>query len=69
MVGTTHDPKNLIGRVGLTGNVWLTMINGKVVFENNELVGIDERKLAREADRAHEKALRNPCPAFQKAKD
>ena len=43
--------------------------DGKVVFENNELVGIDERKLAREADRAHEKALRNPCPAFQKAKD
>ena len=66
MVGTTHDPKNLIGRVGVTGNVWLTMIGGNVVFRDNALVGIDERKLAADADRAHEKALRTPCPAFRK---
>lgn len=64
LVGALHDPKNLIGRVGLTGNVWLTMINGKVVFRDNQLVGVDEKKLAMEGDKAHEKALRIPCPSF-----
>lgn len=64
MVGTAHDPKNLIGRVGTTGNVWLTMVNGKVVFENNKLVNIDERRLAELGDKAHEKAMRIPCKSF-----
>ncbi|MDO4479391.1 MAG: amidohydrolase [Lachnospiraceae bacterium] len=62
--GAIHDPKNLIGRCGVTGNVWLTMVNGKVVFKDNQLVGIDEKKLAREGDLAQEKCLRNVCEAF-----
>ena len=32
-----------------------------------KLTGIDERRLAVEADRAHESALRSQCPVFQKA--
>ena len=67
LVGATHDPKNLIGRVGLTGNVAMTMIGGKIVFDGVKLTGIDERRLAVEADRAHESALRSQCPVFQKA--
>lgn len=50
MVGTDHDPQNLIGRVGATNNVYLTMVNGKVVYQNNRLVGIDEEALAKEAE-------------------
>ena len=69
LVGATHDPKNLIGRVGLTGNVAMTMIGGKIVFDGVKLAGIDERRLAVEADRAHESALRSQCPVFQKAGD
>ena len=69
LVGATHDPKNLIGRVGLTGNVAMTMIGGKIVFDGVKLTGIDERRLAVEADRAHESALRSQCPVFQKAGD
>lgn len=64
-VATSHDPKNIIGRVGLTGNVWLTMINGKVVFFDNKLVNIDERALAREGEKVYEKVLRDPCDAFK----
>lgn len=64
LVGTLHDPLNLIGRVGVTGNVWLTMINGKVVFEDNKLVNIDEKKLAREGENVCNRVLRDRSEAF-----
>lgn len=48
LAGTLHDPKNLIPRVGLTGPTWLTMVNGKVVYKDGHLVGVDEEKLALE---------------------
>lgn len=50
LVGTLHDPANLLARVGISGPVWLTMINGRVVFQHGELQTIDERKTAREAE-------------------
>lgn len=64
LAGTLHDPKNLLARVGVTGYVDLTMINGKVVFQNGVLTGVDERKLAREAERVCTQVLREPCQAF-----
>lgn len=64
LTGTLHDPRNVIGRAGVTGNVWLTMINGNVVFENNQLVNIDEKKLAAEGEKICDKVLREPCEAF-----
>ena len=64
MAGTLHDPRNVIGRAGITGNVWLTMINGKVVFENNKLVNVDEKRLAAEGEAVCNKVLREPCEAF-----
>ena len=51
MVGTSHDPQNLIGRVGATDHVWMTMINGRVVFENGRLAGVDETALAEQGNR------------------
>ena len=62
--GTLHDPKNLLARTGVTGYVDLTMVNGKVVFRDGELTGVDERKLAREGEEVCTKVLRNPCEAF-----
>ena len=50
LAGALHDPANLIPRVGLTGPVWLTMVNGKVRYREDELVGVDERELARKAE-------------------
>ena len=64
LAGTLHDPKNLLPRVGVTGYVDLTMINGKVVFQNGVLTGVDERQLAREAERVCTQVLREPCQAF-----
>jgi len=64
LAGAVHDPRNIIGRVGLTGNVYMTMVNGRVVYENGRLVNVDERGLAKEGERICDKVLREPCEAF-----
>jgi hydroxyatrazine ethylaminohydrolase len=64
--GAIHDPGNLLARVGLTGPVWLTMINGNIVFADGKLKDIDEEKLAREAEEVCTKVLRTPFNAFWK---
>ena len=64
LAGAVHDPKNLLARVGLTGNVWLTMINGTVVYKDGLLTGIDERTLASEGEAVCTRVIRNPSEAF-----
>lgn len=59
LTGTLHDPKNLLARTGITGPVWMTMINGKVMFENGVLTGVDEKKLAQEGEAVCTKVLRS----------
>lgn len=48
-VGTRHDPESLIAKVGVSGYVDLTMINGRIVWRNGEFPGLDEQKLAADA--------------------
>jgi hydroxyatrazine ethylaminohydrolase len=62
--GTSHDPANLLARVGVTGTVWLTMVNGRSVYADGTLVGIDEEKLVTEADAAYIRAIRDRSPAY-----
>lgn len=64
--GTRHDPANLLARAGVTGPVSLTMINGKVVYKDGELVGIDERQLLEKAETACDASIRNRCAAYKK---
>lgn len=64
LTGTLHDPKNLLARTGVTGSVALTMINGRVVYKNGLLTGVDERELARIGEQTCTRVLRNPCDAF-----
>ena len=64
LTGTEHDPRNLLARVGITGNVDLTMINGRVVYEDGMLQGVDERRLREEGEAVCTRVLRNPCEAF-----
>ena len=64
LTGTLHDPRNLLARVGVTGHVKLTMVNGRVVFADGHLTGVDERKLAREGEAVCTRVLREPCEAF-----
>ena len=64
LTGTEHDPKNLLARAGVTGPVALTMINGKVVYRNGIIQGVDERALRNAGEAVCNKVLREPCEAF-----
>ena len=37
-------PEEPAGKVGLTGPVWMTMINGNIVYKDGILKGVDERR-------------------------
>lgn len=64
LTGTLHDPRNLLARAGVTGPVALTMVNGRVVFKDGMLLGVDERELARQGEAVCTRVLREPCEAF-----
>ena len=64
MTGTIHDPKNLLARVGVTGNVWMTMINGKIVYENGRLTGVDEQKLREQGEAVCTRDIRNKFKGY-----
>lgn len=49
-VGTRHDPLSLIARVGIGMATDMTMINGRVVWQKGEFPGLDEAKLAADAE-------------------
>lgn len=65
MAGTLHDPANLLARAGVTGEVYLTMINGKVVFKEGTLTGIDEEALLEKAEKACDASIRDRCSAYK----
>lgn len=48
-VGATLDPMAMLGTIGYAQPVWMTMINGKIVFKDGKLQGIDEEKIKKEA--------------------
>jgi hydroxyatrazine ethylaminohydrolase len=63
LAGALHDPKNLLAHTGVTGPVWLTMVNGKVVYREGRLSGVDEAALAEKAEAVCTQALRSQFPA------
>jgi hydroxyatrazine ethylaminohydrolase len=65
MAGTLHDPASLLARAGVTGPVFLTMINGRVVFRDGEMPGIDEERLTAEAEAACDASIRDRCSAYK----
>jgi hydroxyatrazine ethylaminohydrolase len=44
--------------------VALTMINGKTVFRDGLLIGVNERELHRRGEEICTRVLREPCEAF-----
>ena len=48
-IGTLHDPESLIAKVGITTNVDLTMVNGRVVWKDGEFPGLDEHEMVAQA--------------------
>lgn len=55
LVGALMDPASFLGTIGYTYPVDFTVINGKVVFKDGVLTGIDEAKLKEEAEKEVEK--------------
>ena len=66
LTGALHDPKNILARGGLTGPVWMTMVNGKIVYQDGRLMGVDEERLAREGEIVCSKVLRNSFSEYWK---
>jgi len=63
--GALHDPKNLIAKIGATGPVWLTMVNGKVIYRDGVLLGVDEKRLAMEAENICTRVIRDQNLVFK----
>lgn len=62
--GSTHDPKNMLAKVGISDSVWLTIVNGEIVFQNGELTKVDERQLVRAAEEVCDRVLRKPFASY-----
>jgi hydroxyatrazine ethylaminohydrolase len=60
-IGTRHDPISLIAKVGIGTTVDLTMINGRIVWQNGAFPHLDEMALFHAA----EKALHEILPTHQ----
>jgi len=63
--GALHDPANLLAKTGVTGPVWLTMVNGKVVFRDGVLLGVDEKQLAEDAENVCTRVIRNQNSTYK----
>ena len=62
--GAVHDPANFLARVGVTGPVDLTMINGKVVYKDGCFSGLDEAELFHKAEEVCTRVIRQGNPAY-----
>jgi hydroxyatrazine ethylaminohydrolase len=51
-VGTRHDPASLIAKVGIGTTVDMTMINGRIVWQDGAFPGLDEGALFAAAEAA-----------------
>ncbi|MDD4323421.1 MAG: amidohydrolase [Eubacteriales bacterium] len=54
-VGATHDLLNFLPKVGVTGEVDFTMVNGAVIFKDGKLTRVIEEQLQEEATKAYAK--------------
>lgn len=56
-VGALHDPASLPVKVGISEPVYMTIINGKIVYENGELLGINETEVFDKAQKVCESVI------------
>lgn len=49
LVGGLLDPASFLGTVGYNNKVYMTIINGKIVYKDGKLVGINEEKIKNKA--------------------
>lgn len=67
LVGAMHDPKSVLAKTGLTETVWLTMVNGRVVFHKGELTGVDEEAVRARALEVFEKDVVSRHDVFNRS--
>ena len=48
-----------------SGPVWMTMINGNIVYKDGILKGVDERRLALEGEAVCTRVIREPHSAYR----
>ena len=66
--GAVHDPANFPARVGVTGPVDLTMVNGRVVFRDGRFPGVDQEILFEKAEAVCSRIIRQGNPAYERLK-
>lgn len=60
-IGALHDPASLPVKVGISGTVDMTIINGRIVYRDGRFTGFDERKAVEAAKKTvMEVMYRNP---------
>jgi hydroxyatrazine ethylaminohydrolase len=64
LCGTLHDPSNLLARVGVTEETAMTIINGKIVWQNGQFAGIDEQATITAANEVWKRVLYDKCEAY-----
>ncbi len=64
LAGAPHDPASLLPRVGYTDPVALTMVDGRIVWQDGAFPGIDEEALAAKAEEVCTRVLRDKCEVF-----
>jgi hydroxyatrazine ethylaminohydrolase len=64
LTGALHEPNNILAGLGVSGNVWMTIINGKVVYENGYLTNVDEQKLAEKGEEVCTRVIREEFKAY-----
>lgn len=57
LVGAQFDVKSMLSTVGFKGNVDYTVVNGKIVVKDGELVQLDEAKTIYQANQLVEKYI------------
>jgi hydroxyatrazine ethylaminohydrolase len=65
MAGALHDPKNIIAKIGVTGPVYLTMVNGKTIYKEGEVVNIDEAAIAEKSEEVCKRVLRDHSDLYK----
>ena len=59
MVGCDHDFKNYLCTVGHKGNVFMTIVNGKIVFKDGKLTNIENEEELEQKEREVENEYLN----------
>lgn len=59
LVGALLDPASFLATIGYYHPVDITIANGKIIYRDGRLIGIDEEKIAREATKEADKVFSN----------